>query len=142
MIKISNKLIISSGVIIISHDKKILLIKPKGLEKGHFSLPKGMRNQNESIKKTALRETFEEVGIELCLEDLGKQYVVNYFNKNVLTKRVYCYLVKLTLEKEKKINLILQKEEVDSCSFYDREGALELVFWRFKELLKLNEIWI
>lgn len=141
MKRISSRLIISCGVIIISHDKKILLIRPKGLAKGHFSLPKGMRNENESIKKTALRETFEEVGIELCLEDLGKQYVINYFNKNVLTKKVFCYLVKLTFEKEKKINLILQKEEVDSCLFYEKEDALELVFWRFKELLKLDEIW-
>lgn len=141
MIKKSNNLIISAGVIIISHDKKILLLKPKGLDKGHFSLPKGIVHKNENIKNAALRETLEEVGIQLSFDDLGKQYVVNYFNKNILTKRVFCYIVKLDLKKDKKIVFKLQEEEVDYCAFYDRDEANEMIFWRYINLINLDEIW-
>jgi len=41
--------------------------------KGQISFPGGMRRDRESLKQTALRETFEEVGIEECrIEILGR----------------------------------------------------------------------
>lgn len=141
MIKISNNLVLSAGLIIINSENKILLIKPAGLGIGHFSLPKGMRNKGEGLKNTALREAFEEIGIKFNINELGKQYVVNYFNNDILTKRVFCYLVKLSYKKEKDFVLKLQKEEVDDCTFYNQEEANELIFWRYKELLTIREIW-
>ncbi|MDD2984753.1 NUDIX hydrolase [Flavobacterium sp.] len=141
MIKISNNLTISAGLIIINSKKEILLIKPTGLEKGQFSLPKGIKNKNEDLKSAALRETKEEIGLEFNLNELGTQYVINYFNKDVLTKRCFCYLVKLNPEREGKLSFNYQQEEVEYCDFYSKEEANELIFWRYKELLKINDIW-
>ncbi|CAM1340029.1 NUDIX hydrolase [Tenacibaculum amylolyticum] len=139
--RIANNLIISSGVIIINNDGKILLIKPKNLPEGQYSLPKGIINQGESLKMAAIREAYEEIGISLNLKDLGKQYIINYFNKGVLTKRVFCYLTKLSKSKEQEFIPKLQKEEVDSYGFYDKNEFEKLVFWRFLPLSKINEIW-
>ena len=38
--------------------------------KGQISFPGGMRRNGESLQQTALRETFEEVGIEECRVDI------------------------------------------------------------------------
>ena len=38
--------------------------------KGQISFPGGMRHNGESLRQTALRETFEEVGIEQCRVDI------------------------------------------------------------------------
>jgi 8-oxo-dGTP pyrophosphatase MutT (NUDIX family) len=43
--------------------------------KGQISFPGGMQRNGESLQQTALRETFEEVGIEECRVDiLGRFY--------------------------------------------------------------------
>ena len=117
------------------------MIKPTGLGNGQYSIPKGIVHNNESLKCAAIRETFEEVGIMFNLDELGKQFVVNYFNNDKVTKRVFCYLVKLTTEKEKNMVFNLQKEEVDSYGFYDHDEAMSLIFWRYKDLLSIQEIW-
>ena len=139
--KIAKNHVISAGVIIINEDNKILLIKPKGLSKGQYSIPKGQREKGEKLKETAIREAYEEIGLILSESDLGKQYVINYFNNNILTKRVFCYLFKMNKEFESNFKPKLQKEEVDMSNFYSKEEFNELIFWRYKELAKISEIW-
>ena len=52
-----------SGVIVISKDNKILLVK--GREKNKWSFPKGHIKGNETIHQCALRECYEETGLIL-----------------------------------------------------------------------------
>jgi 8-oxo-dGTP pyrophosphatase MutT (NUDIX family) len=60
-----------------SKDEYCMLLTLRTLEvethKGQISFPGGMREGNEDLLKTALRETYEEVGIEEAkIEPLGK----------------------------------------------------------------------
>jgi len=52
-----------SGVIVISKDNNILLVK--GRERNKWSFPKGHIKGNETIHQCALRECFEETGLTL-----------------------------------------------------------------------------
>lgn len=137
--KKSSNFIESSGLLIFC-ENKILLLKPKGLANGHFSIPKGVIEDNESIKDAAIRETQEEIGLLIDKNSLKNQYIVNYFNKGFLTKRVYCYLVNINDKKTKDFKFKIQEDEVDKVAFYSLEEAKKLIFWRFKKLLDQIEI--
>lgn len=141
MTKIQNNAIVSSGVLIVNKQSKILLIKPKGLSEGQYSLPKGIVNSHEELKQAAIRETYEEIGLQLKEKELGKQYVVHYFNKGILTKKVFCYLVKISVEQEKNFIPILQEEEVEFCGFFSKEEFKKIVFWRYRFFEEIEEIW-
>lgn len=52
-----------SGIIMVSKDNKILLVK--GRQRNKWSFPKGHLKFNETIHQCALRECFEETGISL-----------------------------------------------------------------------------
>ena len=52
-----------SGIILISKNNRILLVK--GRKKNKWSFPKGHLKSNETIHQCALRECFEETGISL-----------------------------------------------------------------------------
>ena len=52
-----------SGVIVISKENNILLVK--GREKNKWSFPKGHLKGNETIHQCALRECYEETGLVL-----------------------------------------------------------------------------
>jgi len=56
-----------SGVIVISKDNNILLVK--GRERNKWSFPKGHIKGNETIHQCALRECFEETGLILRNQD-------------------------------------------------------------------------
>ena len=133
------KPIISSGLIILKQ-KKILLLKPKGIDScGHYSIPKGIVEKGESYREAAVRETYEEVGLKIPLSLLSREEKsIKYINKGKLTKIVYCYVVKID-EKSKIPDVIpnewLQKEEVLHAGFYSKEEAFNLIFWRFRTIL-------
>ena len=57
----------SCGVLIKSDDKFLLCLPTNGYKWG---IPKGLRDGNESQKSCAVRETYEETGIELDESDL------------------------------------------------------------------------
>jgi len=130
----------SAGLLIIQ-DNKILLAHPTSAPwKGSYSIPKGGIEDGENFIETALRETKEEVGLDIPFNmiDRNNEYVVEYKNKKGrVFKKVYYYIVKL---KDNTIpNIIpnnqLQLDEVDWAGFLDLETAKEKIFWRFKEML-------
>jgi bis(5'-nucleosidyl)-tetraphosphatase len=62
-----------SGVILISHNNTILLVKGRKMNK--WSFPKGHIEGSETIYQCAIRECFEETGISL------NNYEYNYSKK-------------------------------------------------------------
>lgn len=127
----------SAGFVII-YDNKILLEHPKGQKWfATYSIPKGRVEDGEDHLSTAIRETYEELGIKIDANQINpndKGYINYTDNKGNIYKRVYFYILELDtpihIDKTK-----LQKDEIDWAGFLSREDAEKRIFWRFKPLL-------
>ena len=117
----------SCGIIVFDDDK-VLLIKHNG---GHISFPKGHVEEGETSKETAIRETFEETGIEAKI--ISDDYYVNtYSPKENHMKDVLLFVGVKTGGKLKP-----QLEEVSLCDFFTYEDAMkELTFDIDRRILK------
>lgn len=138
---------ISSGIAIL-YKAKILLCHPTNLPwRNSFSIPKGGVDEGESLMDAAIRETKEEVGIDIKkeqIENVDDPIEVLYINKaGKLFKKCYVFIAKIKdlseigieseiLEKEN-----LQATEVDWAGFMTKEEADEKIFYRFKPILNL-----
>ena len=93
---------------------------------------------------TALRETKEEIGLSINVDDIvSGPYSIDYThvnirrklsNKETLYKKVYYYIVfpsNPILQKD----LILQKSEVDWAGFLTKDDAERRIHWRLKGVL-------
>ena len=61
-----------AGVIIVNyHTQKILVVQSYHR---HWGLPKGHLEKDETLEDCAIREAFEETGIHITKDKLGKQY--------------------------------------------------------------------
>ncbi len=126
----------SAGLLIIK-DKKILLCHPTNAGwTGTYTIPKGGIEDGETIKKAAIRETSEEVGIIIPESFLTKENVIDYLDKSGnIYKKVYFYVIELDNLPDVLPKNQLQTEEVDWSGFLDYEEASKKIFWRFKPML-------
>lgn len=128
---------VSVGVIIFKKIRKIITYLIIKHSKGHWAFPKGHRESGERIVDTALRELYEETGInqvDLISKKimLKEQYTIVKKNGEHTLKTVK-YLIAKTAQKYVKID---GNEVVDYrwCPFNE---ALELItFPEAKEVLK------
>lgn len=123
----------SCGTIIIDDDK-VLIIKQK---QGFYGFPKGHMEKNETEVETAIRETKEEINIDVLIEET-KRYSLNYVIDNKIDKEVVYYLAK-PLNK----NIIKQESEINDILWIDIDKVIDiLTFDNLKELWKkvLKEI--
>lgn len=129
---------ISAGLLIIQ-DNKILLGHPTSAPYyGSYTIPKGKVEKGESYLDAALRETVEEVGIEIDLNDIinkDNPFFINYEDtKGKIYKKLYYFVVQpkeeIILDKSK-----LQKKEIDWAGFLDYDDSMTRIFWRYEEML-------
>lgn len=137
MIKFEN--IIKSAGLLILYNNTILLEHPTGQPWfGSYSIPKGHIEKGETIMDAAIRETYEEVGLNFNKEDIESNTLefISYENKEGdIYKRVYFYRIELS--KEIKIDKTkLDKKETDWAGFLTKSEAEKRIFWRFKPMLK------
>jgi len=133
---------ISAGILLI-YDNKVLLCHPSNnYWTNTFSPPKGHVEEGESSEEAAIRECYEETSIVVKREQLGKQFTVNYTNKDELYKVVHLFLVEINslaevgMDSEVVDKRDLQIEEVDWCGFMTKSEALKHLFWRFKSVIE------
>jgi ADP-ribose pyrophosphatase YjhB (NUDIX family) len=128
----------SAGLLLI-YNNKILLCHPTNSPwNGTFSIPKGgIEDFDEDKIDTAIRETKEEVGINIDrkqIDETNEKVIIYKNKKGKAYKKVYYYPVylkeKIKIEKNK-----LQLDEVDYADFLDKQEAEEKIFWRFLEML-------
>lgn len=138
---------ISAGIAII-YNNKILLCHPTSLPwVNSFSIPKGGVDDGETLLDAAIRETKEEVGIDIVesqILNLDEPIEVLYINKaGKLFKKAYVFIVKIKslseIQSESEVldKSRLQASEVDWAGFLTFDEAKDKIFYRFKTLLNL-----
>lgn len=130
---------ISAGLVIIQHNKILLAHPTNAPWYGTYTIPKGKIEPNESPLEAAIRETYEEVGINIGIDDIKdkkKPYIIEYKNQfGKIYKILYYFIVELKTEIIIDNNK-LQKKEVNWAGFLDKDEALFRIFWRYEEMLK------
>lgn len=136
---------ISAGIII-KWKGKILLCHPTGKSwTNTYTPPKGGVNLGEEIKDAAIRETFEETGIQISYSQLvNEPILIEYHSeKNKIYKKVWLYV--LAIDDLTEIGLSsdvvpvkqLQKEELDWAGFLSKEEAQGKLFWRYDHIFSI-----
>lgn len=127
----------SAGLAIIQNGT-ILLGHPTGQKwYGTYSIPKGMVEEGEDLLEAAIRETKEEMGIEIDPEDIQdtEPRYIDYKDKSSrVYKRVYYFIVKpsVTISSDA---IEVDKDEIDWAGFILKDKAKERIYWRLKEIL-------
>ena len=118
---------ISVGAIIF-HNKEVLLIHQK--HGNHIGFPKGHIENNESFEETALREVFEEVGVNITLLQIS--YEVFYEPRPNVNKKVIYYLAC-----SKSVETSIQPSEILRAFWVSPEEAFKhLTYDNDKQALK------
>jgi len=112
-----------SKVIIRNDSGKILLAKVK---RGHFTgfwtLPGGYMDHDEHPSIGCVRETMEELGIDIKLNDIKPVITQKIFNDEGISFVSFTYQATWNGD----INqLVLQTEEIEEASWFSSEDALE-----------------
>ena len=126
----------SAGLLILQDNKMLLAHPTRAPWYGTYTIPKGKVEDGESYIDAALRETKEEVGIDIDTKDIDHNYkVINYTDsKNRIYKKVMYFIAKpsipIEIDKSK-----LDKREVNWVGFVDKDDAMDRIFWRFAEMM-------
>lgn len=112
----------ASGVILFNEDDQLLLVKPS--YKTYWSLPGGIVDKNESPKQTAIRETLEEVGVDLKLcQFISVEYVPDKEGKGENLQFTFYGGV---LDKEQIRNIKIDGDEISDYKFMTTDEATEM----------------
>lgn len=143
------KMKISAGTCIIYKNKILFCHPTNGSWVGTYSTAKGGVDDGEKIIDAAIRETKEEIGIDITISMISnpnKPIEIIYYNKKKeIHKLVYLFLVKINdlseigLSSEIVPKTQLQVEEVDWAGFLTATEIKDKSFHRFLPLIELLE---
>lgn len=111
----------SCGCIIVD-EGKVLLVGAKD-DDGmlYWGFPKGHKELGESDVETAIRETKEEVGLDVKIIDDEPIVVSHPMNDNKDLKQIWLFIAKLV--DDKRCELVRQDDEIDCVEWVDLEKA-------------------
>ena len=130
---------ISAGLLIIQKNKILLAHPTKAPWYGTYTIPKGKVEENETFVEAAIRETKEEIGIDISEDDiknLNNPKTIEYTNEKGEIYKILKYFVvepstEITIDKSK-----LDKKEINWAGFLDKSDSMCRIFWRYEEMLK------
>ena len=133
-----------SAGIAIFYNHKMLMVHPTNHGKiNSWGFAKGGIEKEETLAEAAIRETYEEIGLKITIQDLQSDPIIFEYvdKKGKKFKTVYCFIHHLKSLPEEIISdewpkKWLQLEEVDEAKFMNKQEAAEKIFWRFKPLLE------
>ena len=106
------------GIVVFNDEDKMLMVKST---KGHWGIPKGHVEDNETEEETAIREVLEETNVKATIID-GFRSVDTYSPKVNTTKDVVFFVGKAN-----NTDIIKQESEVAVADFYNLDESLKLV---------------
>lgn len=130
----------SAGIIVyydFEDKRKYLLLH---YEEGHWDLPKGHVENQEKLEETAIRETFEETGLNVNIikgfkEKISYFFKDKYNNFRLVNKEVYFFLGKAN-----KTEIKLSHEHIGYEWLDFQESMKKLTYTNTKKILvKANE---
>ena len=107
----------SCGIVVFNNNS-VLLIKHN---RGHYGLPKGHVEENETEFDTAIRETKEETNIDAKIIGNFRKVITYSPKENVIKNVVFFIGIPTSLEIKNQI------EEVEEAAFIPFQQALELI---------------
>ncbi len=110
----------SCGAVVFTGQKneiKFLLIRNK--RSAHWGFPKGHIEMDETEKETAMREVFEETGINIKIIS-GFYQSSEYTIQGKIEKSVVIFLAEAN-----NIDYKIQEEEIEECGWFDYESAMK-----------------
>lgn len=131
-----------AGIVFI-YENQILLCYPRNKSsEQQWTIPKGKVDKKEKPKETAVRETFEEVGIKIKKSELEKGGMISFVtsDKEIKLLHYYIYQVKNLKELGLKTSEVplkwLQKDEIKDARFFSLSDAENLMKFEYLDLLK------
>jgi 8-oxo-dGTP pyrophosphatase MutT (NUDIX family) len=123
----------SAGVVVYrsNHDGRIYLLLH--YPHGHWDLPKGKMEPGESQQQAALRELFEETGIQNAVLHEGFIISISYMfsqGKQLVRKTVYYFIAKTTSDQ-----VTLSEEHIGHAWLPYEQAIEQLTFANAKEVL-------
>ena len=118
----------SCGTIIIDWNKILLIGAKDDDEKMFWSFPKGHQEDGETDVETALRETFEEVGLNVEIIDQSPIIVSHTIRGGIAIKDIHLFLAKV---KDGKIKP--QVGEVEQCQWVNFNNIDDYLTDYYKE---------
>lgn len=138
---------INSVGFVILWNGKILLAHPKKQGQDTWGIAKGKIEENESYLECAIRETKEEIGLDInknLLPDEIEWKTITYKNvKNKAYKKLHYaiinikYLSDIGMNQEWIEEENLSPREIDDARFMTMDEADKKIFWRQREFLEL-----
>lgn len=117
----------SCGCIILDNDKVLLVQQTKG----HWGLPKGHVEENETEKETAIREVKEETNIDVQIES-DNRYTEEYMTDKGNQKQVVYFIAKKLGG-----DITKQEAEIQAIEWLNIKEALErITYENTKSVLK------
>lgn len=121
------------GCIIIK-DGKVLLVQEN---EGHWGLPKGHVEENETEIETAKREVKEETNLDVEI-DSSKKYEISYNIRDEIDKTVYFFPAKViggNLERQKsEINEVKWVSIKEAASVITHDNLKKMLVYALKDL--------
>jgi 8-oxo-dGTP diphosphatase len=108
---------VKGAIVAIWHEGRVLLIK-KSYRK-RWSVPGGMVNKGETWKQAAVRETFEEVGLQIHEKDL--MFIVEVAGDIGPRDRAHFFQVEI----DGPVDIEIDRREIRIAEFVEPEEALK-----------------
>lgn len=124
-----------TALIMIRRGNEVLLMKRfnTGYEDGKYCFPGGHVEKGEEIKKAAIREAKEEIGIDI---EEDKVNVIHVFNRKVKDNAYIDFILECH---EWKGNIrIMEKDKADEIKWFDIDNMPNNVIPFMKEVFKDN----
>lgn len=109
------KIIYVSSCLLKKSNKVLITSRPKGkFLSGFWELPGGKLFNNESFEDCAVRELYEEIGVNINKEDLKNiDLITHRYKKNIIVMMIYLveyWSGKIKLKEKQQLNWINSKQ--------------------------------